>query len=58
MGAEVIGRVLSGKRQSYEVKWDSRSGEVYVSYAGWSKCGSAEGAAHAMRVAEAWLHNK
>ena len=59
MGAEVIGKVKSGKNQSYDVKWDKSSGEVYVSYAGTSKVdGKASSAGQAMDKAEAWLHNK
>lgn len=58
MAAEVIGRVKSGKGQSYEVKWDSSSRDVYVSYAGWSACGKASSAGEAMRKAEAYLYNK
>lgn len=58
MAAQVIGRVESSSGKSYEVKWDSASHEVYVSYAGWSHSGSASSAADAMRKAEAWLYNK
>jgi hypothetical protein len=58
MATEVIGSVRSGSGKSYDVKWDSRGGEVYVSYAGWSRCGTADSAGHAMRVAEAWLSGK
>lgn len=60
MGAEVIGHVKSGKtRKDYEVKWDASSQDVIVSYAGWSRCREkANGAAHAMRIAEAYLHDK
>lgn len=59
MSAEVIGRVKSGKtRKSYEVKWNSGGGEIYVSYAGWSKVGKAESAGEAMRKAEAYLYDK
>jgi hypothetical protein len=58
MSAAVIGRVKSGKGASYEVKWNSGSGEVYVSYAGWSKAGTASSAGDAMRKAEAYLYDK
>ena len=58
MTAEVVGRVKSGKGQSYEVKWDHHSHEVYVAYAGWTACGKAMSAAEAMRKAEAFLYNK
>lgn len=60
MGAEVIGHVTSGKsRKDYEVKWDAASKDVYVSYAGWSRCRErGDSAAHAMRIAEAYLHDK
>lgn len=59
MGASVIGSVRtasSGKQ--YEVKWDERSQDVYVSWAGWANVGKASSAAEAMRKAEAWLYNK
>ena len=59
MSAEVIGSVRSPKGRQYEVKWDPSSHDVYVSYAGVSKCHEkASSAAHAMRIAEAFLHNK
>jgi hypothetical protein len=58
MVAEKIGRVKSGSGKSYEVKWDARSKDVYVSYAGWSHCGKANSAGDAMRRAEAFLYNK
>ena len=58
MSATVIGRVRSGKGNAYEVKWDSRSQDVYVSYAGWSHAGRAASAGDAMRIAEAWLYDK
>lgn len=58
MSATVIGRVKSGKGQSYEVKWDSLSRDVYVSYAGWSHVGKASSSNEAMTKAEAWLYNK
>jgi len=58
MSATVIGRVKSGKGQSYEVKWDSASRDVYVAYAGWTNCGKASSAGEAMNKAEAYLYNK
>jgi hypothetical protein len=58
MAATAIGSVKSGKRKSYQVKWDERSRDVYVSYAGWSHVGKASSAGDAMRKAEAWLYNK
>lgn len=59
MGAEVIGHVKSPKGREYEVKWDASSHDVYVSYAGGLKCREkASSAAHAMRIAEASLHDK
>ncbi|MDY0152129.1 MAG: hypothetical protein RBS43_07650 [Candidatus Cloacimonas sp.] len=54
----VIGTVKSGSKKSYEVKWDESSKDVYVSYAGWTRVGSASSAGDAMRKAEAWLYNK
>jgi hypothetical protein len=58
MSAEKIGSVKSVSGKSYEVKWDSMSKDVYVSYAGWSHCGKASSAGEAMRKAEAKLYNK
>mgnify|MGYP001024309981 CR=1 FL=1 len=58
MAAQLIGRVKSSSGKSYEVKWDSSSREVYVSYAGWSLCGKAGSAGDAMRMAEAYVFNK
>ena len=58
MGAEVIGKVKSGAGKTYEVKWNSASGEVYVSYSGWTLAGKASSAGDAMRKAEAFLYNK
>ena len=58
MAAQLIGRVKSSSGKSYEVKWDSSSRGVYVSYAGWSLCGKAGSAGDAMRMAEAYVFNK
>lgn len=58
MLAQIIGRVKCGSGKLYEVKWDSSSREVYVSYAGWSFCGKAASASDAMRMAEAFVYNK
>ena len=58
MSAEIIGSVTSGSRKTYDVKWDPASKQVYVSYAGWSLCGTAGSAGDAMRKAEAYLYNK
>lgn len=41
MAAQVIGSVKSGSGKTYQVKWDSVSNDVYVSYAGWTSCGKA-----------------
>ncbi len=58
MAAEAIGTVTSGSGKRCEVRWDHRSGDVYVSYAGWAHCGKASSAGDAMRRAEAWLYDK
>lgn len=59
MAATVVGRVRSGKGQrSYEVKWDHKNNDVYVSYVGWTYVGKAASAGDAMRRAEAWLYDK
>jgi hypothetical protein len=53
-----LGRVKSGKGHTYEVKWDSSSHAVYVSYSGWTYVGDAYSASEAMNKAEAWLYDK
>lgn len=58
MSAQIIGRVKSGSLKSYEVKWDSMSKDVYVSYGGWTSVGKAHSSSEAMNKAEAWLYNK
>ena len=58
MAAQIIGSVKSGSGKTYQVKWDSISKDVYVSYAGWSSCGKAQSAGDAMRRAEAYVHGK
>lgn len=58
MSAQIIGSVKSGSYKSYQVKWDSFSRDVYVSYAGWTFCGKASSAGDAMRMAEAYVYNK
>ena len=59
MSTQVIGHVKSPKGKDYEVKWDPSSGEVYVAYAGWSKCREkAQSASHAADIAEVWLRDK
>lgn len=59
MSTEKIGNVKGGKSyQSFEVKWNPHSGEVYVGFAGMTKVGKASSAAQAMRMAEAAVHNK
>lgn len=58
MSAIVVGRVKSGSGKTYEVKWDSFSHEVYVSYAGWSLVGKASSAIEAMTKAEVFIYNK
>ncbi len=58
MAAQVIGSVKSGSGKSYQVKWDSMSKDVYVSYTGWSSCGRAQSAGDAMGKAEAYVYDK
>lgn len=58
MGLETLGRVKSGKGQSYEVFWNASSKEVYVGWGGRTLVGKASSAGEAMRKAEAWLYNK
>jgi hypothetical protein len=59
MSAQLIGRVKAKKTlKSYEVKWNPHDRHVYVSYAGWTKAGTATSASQAMNVAEAWLYDK
>lgn len=59
MSSQQIGRVTSGRtKKSYDVRWDSATKEVYVSYSGGSRCGKANSAGEAMNVAEAFLYDK
>lgn len=58
MAAKKIGTVKSGEGKTYDVKWDSASRDVYVSYAGWTSCGKASSAGDAMRLAETKLYSK
>ena len=59
MAAQVIGHVKSPRGKEYEVKWDPSSRDVYVSYAGGSKCREkADSASQAMSIAEAFLDDK
>ena len=59
MGVEMISHVKSLQVNEFEIRWDSSSHDVYVSYAGWSKCREkANSAGHAMPIAEAYLHDK
>ena len=58
MTIEKIGRVKSGSGKSFEVKWNPVNRDVFVSWAGWTKCGKADSAGGAMRMAEAFLYNK
>jgi hypothetical protein len=59
MGSETIGKVRCGRSGRYcDVSWSPSSGEVYVSYAGWTRVGKASSAGEAMRKAEAFVYNK
>jgi len=58
MATQIIGKVKSGSGETYQVKWDSVSKDVYISYAGWSNCGKAQSAGDAMNQAEAYVYNK
>lgn len=59
MATEKIGRVTSGRtRDSFEVKWDQASRDVFVSWAGWTHVGKASSAREAMNRAEAYLYDK
>ena len=61
MSTSIIGRAKSGKdsTKTYEVKWDQTSGDVYVSYSGSTRLPTkAKNSADAMRMAEAFLHDK
>ena len=59
MSAHLIGHAKARSGKEYEVKWDSSSGEVYVSYAGWSKCREkAKNPQQAMDIAEVYLRDK
>ena len=58
MSSQIIGSVKSASGNKYDVKWDSQSKDVFVSYGGWANCGKATSAPNAMNKAEAYLHNK
>lgn len=58
MAAENIGTARSGSGRTYTVRWDSTSKDVYVNYGGGTRVGTANSAAQAMRVADAWLTRK
>lgn len=58
MNAQNIGNVRSGSGKFYQVKWDSLSKDIYVSYSGWTKVGKANSSSEAMDTAEAYLHDK
>jgi hypothetical protein len=58
MSAIVIGSVRSSSGETYQVKWDQMSKDVYVSWGGWANIGKASSANEAMNKAEAWLYNK
>lgn len=58
MAALIIGSVKSGKRKSYEVKWDQSSKVLYVNNYGWTNIGKASSAGETMTKAEAWAYNK
>lgn len=54
-----IGYVRGGRSgDEFEVAWNKYSGEIYVSWAGWTYVGKAYSASDAMTKAEAWLYNK
>ena len=59
MASQKIGNVKASKSgKLYAVKWNPHDRSVFVSYAGWTKAGTAVSASQAMHVAEAYLHNK
>jgi len=58
MAAQVLGSVKSGSGKTYQVKWDSASKDVYVSYGGWASCGKAQSAGDAMNKAQAYVYDK
>lgn len=58
MAVEKLGRAKSGSRRSFELFWNPASRDVYVGWGGKTNIGKATSAAHAMRMAEAWLASK
>ncbi|MDP2366416.1 MAG: hypothetical protein Q8M94_21900 [Ignavibacteria bacterium] len=58
MSAQIVGSVKSGGGKSYDVKWDSLSKEVYVSWGGRASVGKAYSASEAMNKNEVYLYNK
>ena len=56
MSAIVLGRVKAQKSgNTYEVKWDPNSHDLYV---GMNHIGKAASSSEAMHKAEAWAYNK
>ena len=54
-----IGHVKAGRSgQQFEVAWNKHTGEIYVSWAGWTYVGKSSLASDAMTKAEAWLYDK
>jgi hypothetical protein len=58
MGDKAIGRIKARDGKTYDVMWEPPGGEVYVSYAGVTRVGTASTATEAVRKAEAWLETK
>lgn len=58
MAAENIGKAKSGSGRTFDVLWNASDKQVYVGYAGTTRIGTAQSAAQAQRMAEAWLASK
>lgn len=58
MALEKLGRAKAGSGKSFEVFWNPSDKRVYVGWGGRTDIGKATSAAHAMRMADAWLARK
>lgn len=58
MAAKYVGTVKSPGGKPYDVRWDPNSRDVYVSYAGGTKCGKAKSDEDAIYKAKSFLREK
>jgi len=59
MGSEKIGKLVSGKnRNTYTVKWNRSTNDVYVNHIGEKCIDKATSVTQAMDIAEGYLRDK